>query len=600
MAGGRGKSGGREASGRVLGASGGSAMARGASGVLVSYAGFPRMLNYFLPDNGLASLAGALRSAGHDVWIHDVQVPLALSRYVSTDMRKEIRKLNDGGGRGTPFSVAESVETLRDLDAKLGERELAVQDELIEQLNRAIRLRRVDFVGFKLWRHPGFRGSIRIAQALRARFPEIKFFAGGPHVAIYHEALCREELPFDAVVLGDGERVLPMLAEFAIGERTLESVGRIKTCGRGRTAVVEPDHVPLECLPSACYTPEVYPALSHSQKIKVLVVDDARGCNNRCPFCIHPVKSGPLRNRPVGRLLNDLLVYKQTVGSTSYRLAGSVPSRHTVAWVSQARQLLGSPIAFSAFVDIQSSADLGSFLSASNGCRAVSIGMETGSEELRWKQFGKRYANAELIGFVEKARSQGVFVVVSIIFPAPFETADSTRATFDLLQRLHPDSVLIMPPFLDPGTAWGREPQRWGFSTEGVDLGNLMMNREYPAYSPPELDLKDGYRIGQRSLAQAFVEAGEFARSVMRSGILVGVSDDQALLAFLAGYAGREGEFDVLVRRSLLAGDSDAISRIVQRINATVERRAIADAEDEGGMVHTPRARVTVAAGGGS
>jgi len=42
------------------------------------------------------------------------------------------------------------------------------------------------------------------------------------------------------------------------------------------------------------------------EKIRIIVVDDSRGCRNNCAFCPHPVKSSHrLRVKSIPRMLRE-------------------------------------------------------------------------------------------------------------------------------------------------------------------------------------------------------------------------------------------------------------------------------------------------------
>ena len=59
-----------------------------AKGLLVSYAGYPYTPSSLMPDNGLASLAGSLIQAGHEVKILDYGTLDTVRRLIPKDISK--------------------------------------------------------------------------------------------------------------------------------------------------------------------------------------------------------------------------------------------------------------------------------------------------------------------------------------------------------------------------------------------------------------------------------------------------------------------------------------------------------------------------------
>ena len=76
-----------------------------AKGILVSYAGLPVMLSSFFPDNGLASLAGSLRAAGHEVKILDFNTVSTLAQLVPRERSQALAQLLPGAAGGKTVAV---------------------------------------------------------------------------------------------------------------------------------------------------------------------------------------------------------------------------------------------------------------------------------------------------------------------------------------------------------------------------------------------------------------------------------------------------------------------------------------------------------------
>ena len=92
---------------------------------------------------------------------------------------------------------------------------------------------------------------------------------------------------------------------------------------------------------------------------------------------------------------------------------------------------------------------------------------------------------------------------------------------------------------------------------------------------PPTLYEPLPYTIDGKSFNQFVLETFKLILMLEKNGILTAISDDQALMAKYAGFQGKEKEFRELARLWFMAGDTAAISAMVERINTNQLRKNI-------------------------
>jgi len=540
-------------------------------GILVNFSGFFRMLNSFFPDNGLAILAGALLRAGERVFIEDYCTLQTWEKFRSASMIEychELQKI-DSCHKVTPLHQREILQKC--MEKELNNQLREIEHDIVCEIIRKVQLYSLHYVGFKVWINPGFGSVLRIATALRKQCPSLKLYAGGPHVAIYQHALRKEKLPFDAVVIADGEQAIIELAEYSTGKNSARRMEKLGWHKYGDTFFSRQDYMEMAELPFPCYSNDVYSSMRGDQKIKIIVMDESRGCSNQCHFCIHPRKSGPLRSCQQENIIKNFNRLQKLSSLSSFRFAGSSPPVHIFETMKSINSLTNQEITYSMFLDAKSHFSKQMNIAALSGCRAVSIGMECGSDSLRKKIFGKNGKSEDLSELVQNLKKQGIFVTLFVIHPVPTTVFADADETLETILAIKPDAVIITLPLIEPDTMWSKEPEKYGFRLNNNFYDETsMMNRAMPLYQKQKAFDDVPYKIGTLSMREAMGCADKLGRTLLSKGISVGISDDQALMAYLSGFSGRENEFNETANRALYYMEIDKIRSLVANINTRV------------------------------
>jgi radical SAM superfamily enzyme YgiQ (UPF0313 family) len=503
--------------------------------LLISYAGPPAMISSLYPDNGLASLAGTLLAAGHEVRVRDFNTVTHLARCVpaerSAELARVLPEVAAGGG------------------AELAPRLLALQGELEADLERALAwmaaelLAEVeafgaDLVGFKLWSGDGFHACVRLAEALRAAHPGLRIVAGGPAVLYSEHAIFDLTRAFDALVDGEGEEAILALARWAAGQGPLGDAPNLllPEGRRTRRSVV----VDLNALPAPCYRTEIYPSLVGDQHLKLFVLDESRGCPMRCAFCVHRCASGDLwRVKSAPRVAREMDDLQAAFGTGAFRLGGSCTPGRFYRELASELSSRGRRIRLSGFGPLNDlSADMLSAL-ARAGCESLFFGVESfHPDDLR--RLGKRVDPRVAEATLRACQDTGIVPAISLIVPLPGQTEESltlNRGVLVGLQRSGPVPVQISIPGLVPRTRWFDELAAFGFE---LLVGADEYRRQLARYRirhivPPSLWEPLPYRLDGRDFAgYAGLSAG-FQRQVAAEGVIVNLSDDMVVLAGALG-----------------------------------------------------------------
>jgi len=547
--------------------------------LLVSFAGYPYTPSSLMPDNGLASLAGCLREAGHDVRILDCCTLGTLGRLFPPKLRKRVRplaeKLFAGGGKLSLLEKARLLKAGMALDAHQ-RREIALIARDVAETAAGFG---ADVVGLKLWNGDGFTGSVRIAEAVRERMPKARIVAGGPHVDYFQHHILDYTGAFDALVAGEGERVLPQLVDaMSVGGDWRAISGVI---WRDGSRVHKNPPEPLDCLdevPLPAYDTETYPALEGDEKVKIGVLDESRGCPNRCAFCIHPIKSGGKWHvKSPDRVLAEMRRVIDGIGTRYLIYSGSNTSARVAVGIADEILRQGLDVRYGCFGHVRGIARADFDLLRRSGCEAIFYGLESGSERILRDAFDKPLDLALVERVIRQTREAGICAITSVIFPAPFEDARSRRDTLDLLRHLRPDSVPVTIPGLIPGTPWDRDSARYGFEkSRRKDLWEYALTYKIKLLFPPSLWKPVPYRLNGKSSKQLFGECESFMREIEGAGLLTNVPHEMVLMASALGQADDLRGFRDRCRARFFSGDAEAIGEMVQSINENVVPRTAA------------------------
>jgi radical SAM superfamily enzyme YgiQ (UPF0313 family) len=149
---------------------------------------------------------------------------------------------------------------------------------------------------------------LELADRVRATLPDVPLIIGGHTAAAYPAPFSRPSV--DAIVLDDGERAVPAIADAVAAGRPLATVaGLLVRSGDAwiRTAapadVYQLDAVPLPARQHVQPWRRQYACLAHRP---VWLVETARGCPFRCSFCsIWQLHDRSVRERSIASVCED-------------------------------------------------------------------------------------------------------------------------------------------------------------------------------------------------------------------------------------------------------------------------------------------------------
>jgi len=543
--------------------------------LLINYSGYPAVIRSLALDNGLANLAGSLIKRGHETKILDYAAVGIVKRLFPHEYSDELISLTGrimSSLEQGSLPQRDDLKAFSDLDTRINQ----VQKEKVNRVSKEVsdyaKAYGADFVGFKLWSGDGFEGSIAIARKLKQDNPKLHIFAGGPHVDSFMENIFDVCDVFDVLVYGEGEETITMLADYVSGGRELEDIPNLIYKDNGRivtTAIRRVEN--LDSLAPPVYDEDVYLAMKGNQKIKMVFIDESRGCPNHCSYCIHPIKSGNRwRERTAEGVVEQMEEMKRKYRFTAFRFAGSNPPPLLKKGIADQILRRGLKIVYSAFGHITDGLTVDFQLLRESGCYSLFFGIESGSQRILDDSMNKRIRVDQIEKTIKASKDAGLYVVGSVIVPAPLETEETKQETLDLLLRMRPHSVVVWFPALMLGTDWERNSQKYGFDIRNREsyLKEAMLYKIKSFYPPALWESSSEYRLNGKSFEEITRETGDFTCLLEKNGISTQVTSETALMARYAKMSPRD--FRDKTRKYLCSGDFNNIEKLVSSINQEI------------------------------
>ena len=543
--------------------------------LLVNYAGYPYTPSSLMPDNGLANLAAVLTAAGARAGIVDYATVGILSRFTSPTMARHLARVWERaapkpGKRLGPAAKAAALASLQYGEMSRRRRQKRLLRELAAELVARVEQQHIQAVGFKLWNGDGIEGSAVLAQELRRSCPGVALFAGGPQVDVFMEKILEHFDVFHALVYGEGEETIVRLAEAGGDRSAYAGIPNLIYREDGHVRRTPPRFVAdLDTLPMPLYGPDVYPAMRGDEKIRIMVIDESRGCGNNCAFCIHPVKSDRrLRVKSIPRLLEELRRMASAHGTRAFRFAGSCTPYELLDGVAQALPREPVRYRFASFAHVRHAAAVDFAALHAAGCVALFFGVESGSAEIL-KGMRKGTDPAMILNTLRAAGDAGIFTVAGVIFPAPGETPASRDATLRLLCDARPGAVTVTPPIVMPRTDWFESSDKYGIHIRNRNTClDETMGWKVKFLLPPAFWKELPLTINGLSYRRILRQTTEITRLVEAEGMDTAITDEACLMSTLAGMTPRA--FRDEARSAFFCGDGARARALVERINAAV------------------------------
>ncbi len=325
-----------------------------------------------------------------------------------------------------------------------------------------------------------------VAKIVRSAVPDVVIVAGGAHASLDPLSLL-DGGTADLCVIGEGEGTLPRLLEALDGGADGRGVEGV--AGRDGSAVwIEPMPPPVDDLDGLPRPAGVLDdVLVHRERFGAEAFSSiitSRGCPHRCRYCgSESIWGRKVRRRSAGDVaaevrglrsrfgLDELVIRDDTFSLAGEGLQSLCGALHAtdVQWSAQ----LHPSRVDAATVETMASA----------GCTMISLGLETGSDELL-RALGKASTAAQGLEAARVVQAGGVRLLAYYMVGLPGESDQSLERTERLMRDAgaHLNVLSAFTPY--PGTALFDDLQREGRIPADHDPGRISHTSPGRSYSP--------------------------------------------------------------------------------------------------------------------
>lgn len=253
----------------------------------------------------------------------------------------------------------------------------------------------------------------KIGANIKSWHPQKFLIIGGIHATLKAKEIMADGI-FDAVIVGEGERLLPIVVE-------LQEKG------------IYHNHLPIDLntLPIIDYSflNGFKPKIPHGRHQKFMPMITSRGCPFSCSFCSKAVFGSKYRTRDIDLVMAEIDVLRRGLGVNNIKFYDDVFTLDKDRAV-ELSQRIANKVAWSCMTRVNLVDRYTLNQMRRGGCYSIAFGLESGNAEVL-KGINKNTTKKEAEDAVRYTKEAGMNVIGYFMLGAPGETKGTIIETID-------------------------------------------------------------------------------------------------------------------------------------------------------------------------
>lgn len=306
-----------------------------------------------------------------------------------------------------------------------------------------------------------YRNLVKLAREIKQR-SDAKIIVGGIHATVSPEDFfTKEDSPFDAAVVGDGEVPLTNLIEAEKnGAYSWEKIsGLVFRNGKDlvRTATqsvfLSLDNMPIHPYHKLDMNVYLQPQqfLLRSIYLAGIHVFTARGCPYGCTFCANSRKK--VTYRPIDSVIGEIKYLKETYDIDGFYIHDDTFTIKSDRVIEFCEKLMDLKYRFVWGMEgrVNQFPDKGFRVLKRSGCIQIDLGVESGSQG-SLNRMKKGITLKDTGEIFRRCRSENIRTYANILINTPEETEEDVRKTIELMENIKATvyGICVTTPY--PGT----------------------------------------------------------------------------------------------------------------------------------------------------
>lgn len=274
-----------------------------------------------------------------------------------------------------------------------------------------------------------------------------------------HPTICPEEsIQFaDMICVGEGEKLITELADRISNRWEIASIGGLWTKKNGSIIKNEPQPLleDLNSLPMPDFGGDDTYSIEnnilsegepyYNENLTHYNFMTARGCPFHCAFCSNSIlkkifekKGSFIRYRSVDSVIEELKLAKTKLKKLEVISSNDEVFGSKIEWLKEFCKRYKNEINLPFHCDIHPAfaSETAICLLKEAGLRTITMGIQSGSEQIRKQLYGRQTSEAELKKIAGIFKKHGIFPFYDLIFDNPLETEVDIRATLYFMLSL--------------------------------------------------------------------------------------------------------------------------------------------------------------------